>query len=210
MAKENKNPYQTNRIMDDYDWGNYIEGGNFSPGFNILKIYFKELKAVLIDQQKAEESTSAKVSLELSHVQFKMLLDGLERASQHEELAFKHETSQDMMKEAFREFFEKGKTDVGKGYRAACKVLGIAPGKRPAKITPGFVISRYKMFYMEDSSMRARYEAIFFIAEKAKTTPEYIIKILKTAKKNDPEICAEFKLPRWPPTIPEYADRIIY
>ena len=183
-------------IFDDYDWQNYHHfGGSFIPSHRILKMYFTQLKTLIKKQRNQRKLETGKISLELDETQFKMLLDGLERASGHEELSFKNDMHEAIMDNAFREFKKHSAKSRDKGYRAACKAIGIAPGKRPPKISPDWVISTYKDFYEKDSSMKSRYEAINHIVKEAKSTPEYIIKIIKTIKKKTKGLIFRNKTP---------------
>lgn len=192
-------------IFDEYDWKNYRNfGGNFIPTHRILKVYFTQLKTLIEKQRNKKRLKTEKISVELDETQFKMLLDGLERASNHEELQFNHDMNEKLISDAFHEFGKYKEKSRDKGYRAACKVIGIAPGKRPSKISFIEVADSYLDLYNKNKSMESRYKAIFLIADKAKTTADYIVKLLKNAKKAKRELYSEMKLPRWPINNPKY------
>ena len=108
-------------IFDDYDWQNYHHfGGSFIPSYRILKMYFTQLKTLIKKQRNQRKLETGKISVELDEVQLKMLLEGLERASVHEELKFKNDMHEGLKNDAFREFKKHSAKSRDKGYRAAC------------------------------------------------------------------------------------------
>ena len=168
---------------------------NFQPGSNLLKEGFLELKRRIQKSATKTELPHKKrkaITLELTKYEYEMLCDGLDRASIQGKLEDKNRKLQDKFESAKVAYEKLGRNSDG--YRAACKVLGFAPGKRQKKYQPKVHGLLYK--HLIEVEKMAKLEAIEEISKLLNLKTATVFKELKVVKKQKDSILKKIKLPR--------------
>jgi hypothetical protein len=168
---------------------------NFQPGSNLLKEGFLELKRRIQKSATKTELPHRKrkaITLELTKYEYEMLCDGLDRASIQGKMEDKNRKFQETLTAAKEAYEKLGRNSDG--YRAACKVLGFAPGKRQKKYQPKVHGLLYK--HLIEVEKMTKLEAIEEISKLLNLKPATVFKELKVVKKQKDSILKKIKLPR--------------
>jgi hypothetical protein len=168
--------------------------GNQLSGPNLLKKGFLELKRRIRKSASKKGPPPRKrgaVSLELTKDEYEMLCDGLDRASVHEKLEFENFKLTGKFTEARNEIIKLGRNSDG--YRSACRVLGLAPGRRQKKYSSRVHAILYK--HLVEIEKLPREDAIQEISKELGLKPTTVFKELKISKGRKDSILKGIKLP---------------